>query len=50
MNEDEALELTGIKDPLLAADKVLDWVDLVLCTAGADGLYMAGYTESTIKK
>ncbi|MGP1959667.1 MAG: inosine/guanosine kinase [Arsenophonus sp. NC-TX2-MAG3] len=50
MNEDEALELTGINDPLLAADKVLDLVDLVLCTAGSDGLYMAGYTESTYKR
>ncbi|MGP1924126.1 MAG: inosine/guanosine kinase [Arsenophonus sp. NEOnobi-MAG3] len=50
MNEDEALELTGINNPLLAADKVLDWVDLVLCTAGADGLYMAGYTESNYKR
>ena len=49
MNEDEALELTGINDPLLAADRVLDWVDLVLCTAGAEGFYMAGYTESTYK-
>lgn len=32
MNEDEGEALTGEKDPLLAADKALEWVDLVLCT------------------
>ncbi|MDU3077694.1 MAG: inosine/guanosine kinase, partial [Mixta calida] len=34
MNEEEGLELTGYADPLQAADKALEWVDLVLCTAG----------------
>ena len=50
MNEDEAEALTGIADPLLAADKTLEWVDLVLCTAGPAGLYMAGYTENDAKR
>ena len=50
MNEEEALALTGESDPLLAADKALDWVDLVLCTAGPVGLYMAGYTEESTKR
>ncbi|WP_275553722.1 inosine/guanosine kinase [Mixta sp. Marseille-Q2659] len=50
MNEEEGLELTGCADPLLAADKALDWVDLVLCTAGPNGLYMAGYTEESAKR
>lgn len=50
MNEDEAEALTGIDDPLLAADKALDWVDLVLCTAGPVGLFMAGYTEESTKR
>jgi len=50
MNEDEALELTGISDPLMASDMALEWVDLVLCTAGPHGLYMAGYTEETAKR
>lgn len=50
MNEDEALELTGLSDPLTAADMALNWVDLVLCTAGPNGLYMAGYTEETGKR
>ncbi|KFA96005.1 MULTISPECIES: inosine/guanosine kinase [Vibrio] len=50
MNEDEAEALTGEKDPLAAADKALDWVDLVLCTAGPIGLFMAGYTEDAAKR
>ncbi|ARJ40827.1 inosine/guanosine kinase [Pantoea alhagi] len=50
MNEEEGLELTGHADPLLAADKALEWVDLVLCTAGPNGLYMAGYTEESAKR
>lgn len=50
MNEEEAAALTGIEDPLLAADRSLEWVDLVLCTAGPQGLYMAGYTEDEAKR
>ncbi|AUX92692.1 inosine/guanosine kinase [Mixta gaviniae] len=50
MNEEEGLELTGYADPLQAADKALEWVDLVLCTAGPNGLYMAGYTEEGAKR
>ena len=50
MNEDEAQALTGIGDPLLAADRALDWVELVLCTAGPAGLYMAGFTEESAKR
>ncbi|RAS56472.1 inosine-guanosine kinase [Vibrio diazotrophicus] len=50
MNEDEAEALTGESDPLKASDKALDWVDLVLCTAGPVGLYMAGYTEDESKR
>ncbi|KLN95996.1 inosine/guanosine kinase [Moellerella wisconsensis] len=50
MNEDEAFELTGFNDPLLAADMALNWVDLVLCTAGPAGLYMAAYTEEDGKR
>ncbi|WP_042820194.1 inosine/guanosine kinase [Yersinia wautersii] len=50
MNEDEAYELTGLSDPLMASDMALEWVDLVLCTAGPSGLYMAGYTEETYKR
>lgn len=50
MNEEEGEALTGESDPLLASDKALDWVDLVLCTAGPIGLYMAGYTEGNSKR
>ncbi|MDN8691136.1 hypothetical protein Q0M68_13725, partial [Staphylococcus aureus] len=50
MNEDEAFELTGHADPLLASDAALEWVDLVLCTAGPAGLYMGGYTEHNFKR
>lgn len=50
MNEDEAEALTGETDPLMASEKTLEWVDLVLCTAGPVGLYMAGYTENAAKR
>ncbi|KGJ96851.1 inosine/guanosine kinase [Colwellia psychrerythraea] len=50
MNEEEALAITGIEDPLQAADKCLDWVDMVICTAGPEGLYMAGYVDDVDKR
>ena len=50
MNEDEAEALTGLNDPLMAANMALDWVDLVLCTAGPNGLFMAGFTEEEGKR
>lgn len=46
MNESEALTLSGIKDPLLAAEKVLDMVDMVLLTVGARGLYIGAITDA----
>lgn len=45
MNEAEALTLTGISDPLLAAEKALDSVDMVLLTVGARGLYIGAITD-----
>jgi len=50
MNEEEAHAITGIEDPLKAADACLDWVDLVICTAGAEGLFMAGYVDNEHKR
>lgn len=50
MNEDEACVLTGQTDPLKATDDVLQWVDLVLCTAGPAGLYIGGYIEDSCKR
>lgn len=45
MNDQEALALTGEKDPLLAADKALELADLVLLTVGEHGLYLAGWVD-----
>lgn len=50
MNEDEGRALTGLGDPLAAADAALEWVDLVLCTAGPAGMFMAGYSESDSRR
>ncbi|WP_191602645.1 inosine/guanosine kinase [Marinomonas algicola] len=50
MNELEAEALTGLKDPLLAADAALEFVDMVLLTAGPDGLYLCGYTDDEFKR
>lgn len=46
MNEAEALSLTGITDPLLAAEKFLDMCDMVLLTVGARGLYIGAVTDA----
>lgn len=50
MNEEEGFALTGFSDPLLASDAALELCDMVLTTAGADGLYTAGYTEDKYKR
>ncbi|QTH63408.1 inosine/guanosine kinase [Psychrosphaera ytuae] len=50
MNEEEAEALLGTSDPLLAAEQALELADLVLCTAGPQGLYMAGYTDEEHKR
>ena len=50
MNEEEGEALTGSADPLLACERALDWADLVLCTAGATGLYLAGHTDDAVKR
>jgi inosine kinase len=50
MNEQEAEALTGYRDPLLAAEAVLDITDMVLITAGAEGLYLCGYTDERTKR
>ncbi|WP_408096238.1 inosine/guanosine kinase [Peredibacter sp. HCB2-198] len=46
MNESEALSLTGVSDPLRAAEKVLDMCDMVLLTVGARGLYIGALTDA----
>jgi inosine kinase len=45
MNAREAEALTGIADPLLACQRILDWVDVVLVTQGAEGLTLGGWAE-----
>ncbi len=50
MNEEEGEALTGAEDPLIACDRALEWADLVLCTAGPIGLYLAGYTDDAVKR
>ncbi len=50
MNEEEGDALTGEADPLLACDRALEWTDMVLCTAGPTGLYLAGYTDDVVKR
>ena len=50
MNELEAEALTGFKDPLQAANAALDYVDMVLLTAGPDGLYLCGHTSEELKR
>ncbi len=50
MNEEEGAALTGQADPLLSCDAALQWTDLVLCTAGPTGLYLAGFTDDEVKR
>lgn len=50
MNEEEGEALTGTSDPLAACDRALELADLVLCTAGPTGLYLAGYTDDEVKR
>ncbi|MEZ4402385.1 MAG: inosine/guanosine kinase [Kofleriaceae bacterium] len=50
MNEEEAEALTGEADPLAACDRALELTDLVLCTAGATGLFLAGHTDREARR
>lgn len=50
MNEDEGAALTGSTEPLIACDRALEFTDLVLCTAGPTGLYLAGHTDDAVKR
>jgi inosine kinase len=50
MNEEEGLAITGFDDPLLATNKALDWVDMVICTAGPQGMFLGGYIDDCWKR
>ncbi len=45
MNQREAIELTGIEDPLLACEQILEMTDMALITVGKRGLYLSAYTD-----
>jgi inosine kinase len=47
MNFNEARALTGIDDPLLALEAVLELTDLALLTVGAQGLYVGAYVDQS---
>lgn len=50
MNALEAEALTGVPDVLLSGQMILDWVDLVIITEGADGLTIGGWTDERVKR
>ena len=50
MNQEEAIALTGKEDPLEACADALEFVDLALLTVGHKGLYLAGYTDESVKR
>lgn len=50
MNEEEAEALTECSSPLKAADLALSLADLVICTAGPKGMFIAGYVDEEHKR
>jgi len=50
MNQEEALALTGVSDPLLAAEAVLELTDMVLLTVGSKGLYIGATTDTEVAR
>jgi len=50
MNAQEAEALTGMDDVLLASQKILEWVDLVIITQGRQGLTLGGFTDWARKR
>ncbi len=50
MNAREAKALTGMDDPILAAQQILEWVDVALITGGPNGLTIGAYTEESVKR
>ncbi len=49
-NEEESHSLTGIVDPLLALEKILDNVDMCLLTVGPQGLYIGAHVDQEFKR
>ncbi|MBY0413072.1 MAG: hypothetical protein K2Q18_02850, partial [Bdellovibrionales bacterium] len=50
MNEEEAFALLDETDPLLACEKALEIVDMVLLTVGPRGLYIGAYSDENFKR
>lgn len=50
MNEVEATAATGIDDPLLAAEDLLDITDMLLLTEGPKGLTIAGWVDKPLAR
>lgn len=50
MNVREAEALTGLTDPLLACQRILDWVDLVIVTQGPEGMTIGGYVDEAYRR
>ena len=50
MNQEEAHAMTGHEDALLAADSLLEIVDMALVTVGKRGLYLAGFSDDAVKR
>ena len=50
MNDREAEALTGESDPLLACERVLEWVDLAIVTEGARGMTIGGYVDRSQRR
>lgn len=50
MNNCEAKHLTGIDDPLLSAEKILDIADMLLLTVGERGLYIGAHVEKELAR
>ncbi|WP_281646251.1 inosine/guanosine kinase [Parendozoicomonas sp. Alg238-R29] len=48
MNEEEAAALTGHSDLLLANEELLNMTDMILLTAGPEGLYLSGYADKDV--
>ena len=50
MNEEEGQALTEQDTPLAACEQTLELTDMVLLTAGPEGLYLCGYTEKELAR
>ena len=50
MNEEEAQALSEEADALIACEAILDLTDMILLTAGPEGLYLCGHCEESLAR